>query len=153
MFPGSNDRKPNGHFRKTSMIQVVIDKVVSARFESVNYEFRLRKAIAVNVSSLLYIVKVSETLMEHDKFRKSVAQVVKTEASRVMPASSNPEEQIKRFARAGGNMVFDHSSPSSESLPAEISNDRNKKKAYSIKKSVEEERQRTNMENLYRRTT
>lgn len=76
-----------GDSRMAMMMQAMIDKAVSVKFESVYFEIRLRQTIDGIVSMLQYTVNVTKALLETDEFLKSVADAVKTEDDRVIKAS------------------------------------------------------------------
>lgn len=125
-----------------AMMQAMIDKAVSRRFESVNFESFLRQTIDDLDSSPRYLVKVSEALFKNDNFLERLAGVVISETERIIKADSKCVEQIKRFTRAARKTVSVRWSPFSESPPTEISDERTIENVYFMKYSDKEERQR-----------
>lgn len=75
-----------------------------------------------------------------------------TEVEKVIEEISKREGRIIRFVQAAKKTVSVRSLLSSESLPTDISYDRNKKKAYSITDTDKEECQKRKMEDKDRHT-
>lgn len=96
--PGPNDGKPYGDCRMGAMVQAMVDKTVSTKYESVDFEIRRRQTLEDIVSPAKYLGRVTEALLDTDKILEAIAHEVKTEADKVMEVSSKPEDRIKRVA-------------------------------------------------------
>lgn len=77
------------------MIQAMTDKVMSAKFESVDFEISLRQKIVDIMSLPRYLMNVTEALLETDEFPDPVGYAVKTETYMVVEASAKREKRIK----------------------------------------------------------
>lgn len=88
MTPGPENDKPYGYSLMAAMMQFMVDKKISAIFESVDFGIRLRQTIDETVSSHRYHVKLSKALFDTEKFLEPVTHVVKTEDDKLMEVSS-----------------------------------------------------------------
>lgn len=69
-----------------ALMQAMEDKAVSAKFECVDSEVRVCQSLDDIESLSRLILKVTEVLLDTDKFLKTIAHIVKTEADKVMVA-------------------------------------------------------------------
>lgn len=132
--------KPHGDSQKAAMLQGMVGKTLSAKCESVNIQIRLQRTTEDISSSTLYLVKVTEVLLETNKVVKTAAHVVRREANRAVELSMKGEERIKRFTRATKKVASVRSLSSSESPAMNILYNRTSDKAYSNMDFDEEER-------------
>lgn len=100
MTPGPDEAKPYSNILILAMVQPMVDKMVSAKFEYVNFEFFLCQTIDNMESSPIYLLKDTEVLSETEEGLQIVAHVVKTETGRLTDTSSKYGERIKRLAWA-----------------------------------------------------
>lgn len=82
------------------MMHPLVDKTVSAIFESVELEIRLQQTPDKIVQSSGYSVKVTEVLLNTKELLEQVANVVRTKSHKEMDISSKIEDRIKRFVQA-----------------------------------------------------
>lgn len=82
--PGADDGKPCGNSRIVTIMETMIDNAVSAIFKTVNFEICLFQTINDLLSSLQYVVKVSEELLGTNKFLEPVADVVNRKTNGVV---------------------------------------------------------------------
>lgn len=75
-----------------AMMQAIVDKIVSAKFESFYFEIRLHQTLHGVVPSLLYLVKVSIAFLNTGDFLEPVAYLVKAEAGMIMDVSLKRKE-------------------------------------------------------------
>lgn len=68
MTAGRDEGKQYSDIRMAAMMQAMVDKKVSARFDSANFDIRRRQTIDDILSSPRYPVKVTKALLETEKF-------------------------------------------------------------------------------------
>lgn len=137
---GPDNGKPYGDPRTAAMILDVVNKTVSANFETVHFEVCLHQKLNDIVSSTRYLAKVTVALLATDELFEQVARIVKTESDRVLEGSSKGEARIKRFARAAEATVSARLSSSSERPRTDMSDERTNQRAYWGTDSYDEER-------------
>lgn len=108
----------------------MIVKAVSEKVYSVNFVISLRQTVDDIVSPPRYLMKMTEALLDTGELLKPVIQVESGETDRVIEASSNSEKWIKIFAKAAEKTASVCSSPSNESAPMDISDDKTNEIAY-----------------------
>lgn len=99
MTPKPDDGTLYGDNRLATMTQAMVHRSTVAKFESINFEIRLRQTIDDIVQSPWYLVKVTKALSEIDKLLELVAHLKKVEANRVTKASLIREERVKQVCQ------------------------------------------------------
>lgn len=99
MTPIPHRHKLFGYTHMAPTMQALVDSSMSVAFDSVNFAIRVCHTIIDIVSSPRYLVKLTEVILETDKYLKLVSHVGKMEANRVVEVSSKREGRIKISAR------------------------------------------------------
>lgn len=82
------------------MVHIMSGKTVSAKFESITFEIRLRPTINDIMWSPQYLVQLNDALLDTDEFLEPVGRVSKTEIDRAIEENSKGEKQSKTIAQA-----------------------------------------------------